>query len=538
MAKSTQVLQTRIEIEHLLNVGSETVSLGTIKDIVPDLLSFSYVDKETDEADEIAFVLKDPDGKWSRRFAPSISRMFSVFIVSGNIKKAEKKLFCGHFYSDEISVRGAPRTCEIRAISIPLNWDIRRTLKCRAWEKKSLREIASTIVREHREELQEYKRSPEELAKVVSEFMKISIWEAKDLVARVQLTKDGLQERQRQILVALAKDSKLNINDVKPILERIGSIRSQAQKSGNDSHYYMNALNDALDSLARPLGVTREQLWERIAPYYEEVLDDQQKSTISRFLTGKKTITKHDTELVIDIAEKEALLYFSGEKHDRIEQQWESDLAFLSKQCKDNGYSIKIKNMNFYSNPPVVRDQIIIFDQASYEAKKPIKTLTLNESNILSWEFSSLQSDMYKSCTIKLSFAGGEYDEDLSRPKNGYLEYDEDLGAKKKLPTAFTYYDPSLQASGQGQEYLMKKRVKSLKQAQRLAKSKLRELNKKAVTGSIKLVGDVDIIAGVVVECRAFGIFDGKFIVSEATHEVGDDGYTTSIAVRRVNAEY
>ena len=32
------------------------------QDILPDLLSFSYDDKETNEADEISLTLKDPTG--------------------------------------------------------------------------------------------------------------------------------------------------------------------------------------------------------------------------------------------------------------------------------------------------------------------------------------------------------------------------------------------------------------------------------------------------------------------------------------------
>ena len=85
----------------------------------------------------------------------------------------------------------------------------------------------------------------------------------------------------------------------------------------------------------------------------------------------------------------------------------------------------------------------------------------------------------------------------------------------------------------------MKKRAKSLDEAKRLAKAKLRKLNARNVTGNMSVIGDVSLVAGVVVECNGFGSFDGNFIVETASHSVSkDNGYVTSIALRRVNNKY
>ena len=74
--------------------------------------------------------------------------------------------------------------------------------------------------------------------------------------------------------------------------------------------------------------------------------------------------------------------------------------------------------------------------------------------------------------------------------------------------------------------------VKDKTEADRLAKKKLREKNKEAYTGSITLVGNFYVVAGLVTELKGFGKFDGKYIIVKAEHQVGA-AYTTSIDIRR-----
>ena len=74
--------------------------------------------------------------------------------------------------------------------------------------------------------------------------------------------------------------------------------------------------------------------------------------------------------------------------------------------------------------------------------------------------------------------------------------------------------------------------VKDKAEADRLAKKKLREKNKEAYTGSISLVGNFFVVAGLVMELKGFGKFDGKYIIVKAEHQVGA-AYTTNIDIRR-----
>lgn len=340
------------------------------EDVMADALSFTYDDKETNEADEITLTLKDPTGKWAGTWKPDGGESIRAWIIPGTTPKYTQ-LYCGLFYVDSMSVAGNPRTCELKAVSIPLNKPIRRKLKSKAWESYNLKGIASAICAD----------------------------------AGIDLLFDSEYD-----------------------------------------------------------------------PFY-----------------------------------------------DRQNQEKESDLAFLSRLCEDAGLSIKMTNM-----------QIVIFSQESYEKKKPIKTFTLGKSNILSWNFENTQSEQYKSVTVsyrdpkqkKKGSAGGKVIGSDAAEKNS---------KGNNAVMSYTYTDKRV--GDDGQEYILKKRATTQDEAKRLAKSKLRSLNARHITGSMSIVGDVEMVAGVVIKCAGFGSFDGKFIVEQATHTVSS-GYTTSLTLRRVNNDY
>jgi len=214
----------------------------------------------------------------------------------------------------------------------------------------------------------------------------------------------------------------------------------------------------------------------------------------------------------------------SNPSYDRQDQSNESDLKFLSRLCEEAGFSIKLTD-----------EQLVIFDQSIYEKKKPIKTFVKGESYISDYSFNSAQSDTYKTCTIK-------YRDPKKKVAGSAGGYNMDLEKTNKTKTnsavmTYTYTDPD--AEENGQEYAMKKRAKSLEEAKRLAKAKLRKLNARKCTGSMNVVGDISLVAGVVIAIRGFGSFDGNFIIEQATHSISSgSGYTTSISLRRVNSKY
>ena len=224
-----------------------------------------------------------------------------------------------------------------------------------------------------------------------------------------------------------------------------------------------------------------------------------------------------------DIADNAGMqLNFSAKDNptlERVEQTEQSDLAFLDKLCQDNGLSLKVTD-----------NQIIIFDMADMEAAEPSliflrptvadlsdttvgsgdsnKTNTGNALKQLkptSWHFTSSIRDIYKACTVEHS------------------------RGKKKEKISATFTDPT---KTEGKTLLVKKDVKSVEEAERMARKALRDKNKDEVTGSLTCMGDTDLSAGLTVTVKGFGKFDGKYIISRVKHSLGN-GYRCSVDLRR-----
>lgn len=54
----------------------------------------------------------------------------------------------------------------------------------------------------------------------------------------------------------------------------------------------------------------------------------------------------------------------------------------------------------------------------------------------------------------------------------------------------------------------------------------------------MRLVGDIKLCAGSVVEIEGFGIFDGKYFIETAVHNLDSSGYITEIEVRKTLEGY
>lgn len=361
-----QPIQTRLKV--LFTNEDKDIS----EYLAADLLAFTYDDKDTNEADELTLTLKDPTGKWAGSWTPKGGERITASILNGNIYKQHKELYCGRFYVDTLTASGSPRIFEIKAVSVPLNTPIRKKIKSKAWEKTSLKAIAT----------------------------------------------------------AIASDNKI--------------------------------------------------------------------------------------KLLYDADENPAF--------DRQDQQRESDLRFIGRLCEEAGLSLKVTN-----------GQLVIFDQSYYESKKPVKTLILGESDILAWSFEQAQSETYKS--VKVTYRNPKAKKKDSA--GGYkIDSHGRLEKKSKNPAVMEYVYTDPDADENGQEYALKKRATSINDAKRLAKAKLRQLNLRAVTGEITVIGDVSLVAGVVIAIKGFGSFDGNFYIETASHQVGTAGYTTALSIRRVNNKY
>lgn len=196
--------------------------------------------------------------------------------------------------------------------------------------------------------------------------------------------------------------------------------------------------------------------------------------------------------------------------YERLEQREETDFGFLLELLKQEGIACK-----------VVSGQLVLFDEAKYEQGKPVATFECGKGNILDYSFDwSSANCAYRACELTY-----EETTSTSAQQSGKTN-------KVNAVTKVTYTPPG--APKLGPVLRVKEYVTTQAEALRIAKNRLREMNKQANLGSMSVMGDVRIAAGVVVTIKGFGKFDEKYIVDRATHQFGSEGYITRMDIRKV----
>jgi len=205
------------------------------------------------------------------------------------------------------------------------------------------------------------------------------------------------------------------------------------------------------------------------------------------------------SRIVQDVAEGAAMEHFYDAPEDpileRAEQSEETDLAFLQKLCKDAGLALKVTDKN-----------IVVFDIAKYEAAEPVMTITKGKDNIISFDCRTTIHEIYRACHVKY--------------KHG----------KKGELIEYTFTDAK---HTNGRTLEVNEKVASLEEAEKLAKKKLREKNLEEVAVSLSMVGNLALFASNTVTLVGFHVYDGKYLITRSSHEIGG-GYTTKIELRRV----
>lgn len=202
-----------------------------------------------------------------------------------------------------------------------------------------------------------------------------------------------------------------------------------------------------------------------------------------------------------DIAKKNGLsLYYQASenpKKDRYEQESETDLSFLYRLCSDEGFCLKLSN-----------NSIVILDEADYEIKDAVATINReskenDEIQMINWQARTTLNGTYKSARLQYH----------------------DSGKKKTIKASFV----PPQSPKVGRVLVLKEQVKSVAEGKRLCKKKLREANKDATTVSLTVVTERHLDAGMTLNLNMFGKFDGKYIITQATHSQT----TVSLQLRR-----
>ncbi|MGG3448626.1 hypothetical protein ABER98_01695 [Domibacillus aminovorans] len=190
-------------------------------------------------------------------------------------------------------------------------------------------------------------------------------------------------------------------------------------------------------------------------------------------------------------------LYFSVEEnpeYDRIDQDDQSDTAFLDKMCSDAGLSLKIANK-----------KIIILDEAQLEKEDAVTTISRTDKDLKDYSGKDTLSVTYKSCQVKYT----------------------DTKKKKTIKYTFTPEKPP----ATGRVLIVNEEVTSEAEAIKVAKKSLRNANKEAKTFSLRLAGFLFLYAGQCINLKEFGVFDGKYIITSMSGAVGN-GSETSLELR------
>lgn len=183
--------------------------------------------------------------------------------------------------------------------------------------------------------------------------------------------------------------------------------------------------------------------------------------------------------------------------YERVEQTKQSDVNFLKKLCEDAGISFKATN-----------GKLVLYDQAAYEAKPPVFTIENRGGSYLNCKLHSGSADTkYAKCRVRYM------DPSTGKCVEAVVE-DNTVSGEQVLEVAA--------------------KVSSIGEAQELGRKRLRLHNKLAKTAVFTLPGNIALVAGVTVLLRGWGGWDGKYIVTRATHTVDSSGYITQIRLRKV----
>jgi hypothetical protein len=232
---------------------------------------------------------------------------------------------------------------------------------------------------------------------------------------------------------------------------------------------------------------------------------------------------------------------------DRVDQLQEADLPFLQRLCNNYGVSLKVTNR-----------LVVLFEESVYEQLDVVDTFHKDEigNRIIKYSCRQDTSSTANSVTVsykdpksgklvKADFTPSEPPETEQRLvlniRPGDLSGDNfrDGNPGPDGGSADGTFDTGFKAFNHTADDFMDIRADATPNMVRLAKSALRDKNKREWCISVDMVGNVRMVGGVTFNWEGFGVYDGKYIVDTATHKVnGDGGYTTSVSAHSVLTGY
>ncbi len=177
---------------------------------------------------------------------------------------------------------------------------------------------------------------------------------------------------------------------------------------------------------------------------------------------------------------------------ERIDQTEQSDLDFLKTLCADFGLTVKVQE-----------SRLIIYDLAEAENSSPVDKISVDEARVISCRFTNKAAQIFRKARVRYH--------NPVKNETYESEYDDE------------------DEEGSERELEIHERVESQAEAERVVEQRLTSANRREITGSLTLMGDPRLAAGVTIELSGLGMFSSKFFVNKATHKVDGTGYTTTL---------
>lgn len=201
------------------------------------------------------------------------------------------------------------------------------------------------------------------------------------------------------------------------------------------------------------------------------------------------------TKLIEDVAKDTGLtplLYgISDYTYKSISQVLETDLQMLARRLKREGYSLKCDNGN-----------LIVFNE--YYLEHNSTPITINKADAENGYSFKRSTDGLRSVTVR-------YFDTETLHTIEYTATDESISGGEDCKIKF---------------------VSDLSEAQRVARSYLREANKFYITGQLSMAYNGNISAGTVADLTGFDEFDGRYVIYEIMNDFVRE--KTSIKVRKI----
>lgn len=255
------------------------------------------------------------------------------------------------------------------------------------------------------------------------------------------------------------------------------------------------------------------------------------------------------SEIVQQIAQKHGFtVYFDSDYDpifDRFDQKKQSDLAFILKIAEYAGLQVRLSH-----------GKLIVYQDSLYDKQPIALTLQKNYDGVSFYQFRASSSDVYTACQVKyldtksqklLTYQytpegrSGTIERESVTSSGATSAVKIDPVTQMVIPAKTTQKaqkqeDDGIPLPAVGKVLNVHRRCGSLAEAETLAKSMLRNQNRRELTGSLSLMGNLALRAGMVTAVRDFGRWDAaSYVIDEVSHSWSkSEGLRTEVSLRGV----